>query len=168
MPHILITDYCEDIGPEFSELMERFREQAGRLIDLLDLSVPAVVRLKRLLNSLPVHALPDICAAVIKASHSERLEILDAVDLTERFEKTLPLLIRQIEVSKVDSKDPLCVFMIDHWSLHRLHFISGPAGKSRKSKRLIQHCFQNFAIGKNFAHHQKSEVGLRRWRLRGG
>ena len=97
----LIADYCEDIGPEFSELMERFREQAGRLIDLLDLSVPAVVRLKRLLNSLPVHALPDICAAVIKASHSERLEILDAVDLTERFEKTLPLLMRQIEVSLV-------------------------------------------------------------------
>ena len=38
-----------------------------------------------------------------RASHSERLEILDAVDLSERFKKTLPLLLRQIEVSQVDS-----------------------------------------------------------------
>ena len=91
--------------------MERFREQASRLIDLLDLSVPAIVRLKRLLNSLPVHALPDICAAVIKASHSERLEILDAVDLTERFEKTLPLLLRQIDVSIHDDSTVQAIYL---------------------------------------------------------
>ena len=83
---------------ELSELMEQFREQASRLIDMLDLSVPAVVRLKRLLNSLPVHSLPDVCAAIVRASHAERLQILDSVDLSERFRKTLPLLIRQIEV----------------------------------------------------------------------
>lgn len=79
--------------------MEQFREQASRLIDMLDLAVPAVIRLKRLLNSLPVHSLPDVCAAIVRASHNERLQILDAVDLAERFRKTLPLLIRQIEVS---------------------------------------------------------------------
>jgi ATP-dependent Lon protease len=92
-------DYCEDIPPELNELMEQFREQAARLIDMLDLAVPAVVRLKRLLNSLPIHSLPDVCAAIVRASHSERLEILDAVDLSDRFKKTLPLLLRQIEVS---------------------------------------------------------------------
>ena len=86
---------------ELSELMEQFREQASRLIDMLDLSVPAVVRLKRLLNSLPVHSLPDVCAAIVRASHAERLQILDSVDLAERFRKTLPLLIRQIEVISV-------------------------------------------------------------------
>lgn len=91
-------DYCEEVSPELNELMTQFREEAARLIDMLDLAVPAVVRLKRLLNSLPVHSLPDVCAAIVRASHSERLEILDAVDLSERFKKTLPLLLRQIEV----------------------------------------------------------------------
>lgn len=89
-------DYCEDVAPELNDLMEQFREQAARLIDMLDLAVPAVVRLKRLLNSLPIHSLPDVCAAIVRASHAERLEILDAVDLTERFKRTLPLLLRQI------------------------------------------------------------------------
>lgn len=48
--------------------------------------------------SLPVQSLPDVCAAIVRASHAERLQVLDAVDLGERFKKTLPLLIRQIEV----------------------------------------------------------------------
>ena len=87
--------------------MEQFREQAARLIDMLDLAVPAVVRLKRLLNSLPIHSLPDVCAAIVRASHSERLEILDAVDLSDRLKKTLPLLLRQIEV-RIFSMSLLC------------------------------------------------------------
>ncbi|CAG2174939.1 unnamed protein product [Oppiella nova] len=82
---------------ELSDLKEQFREQASRLIDMLDLSVPAVGKLKRLLNSLPVQSLPDVCAAIVRASHAERLQVLDSVDLAERFRKTLPLLIRQIE-----------------------------------------------------------------------
>ncbi|XP_054164991.1 lon protease homolog 2, peroxisomal-like [Oppia nitens] len=89
-------DINED-NSELSDLKEQFREQASRLIDMLDLSVPAVVRLKRLMNSLPVQSLPDVCAAIVRASHSERLQILDSVDLAERFRKTLPLLMRQIE-----------------------------------------------------------------------
>ncbi|KFM79010.1 Lon protease-like protein, peroxisomal, partial [Stegodyphus mimosarum] len=87
----------DESNTELSDLMEQFREQATKLIDMLDLSVPAVVRLKRLLNSLPTESLPDVCAAIVRASHSERLQILDAVDLAERFKKTLPLLVRQIE-----------------------------------------------------------------------
>ena len=87
---------------ELSDLKEQFREQASRLIDMLDLSVPAVVRLKRLLNSLPVQSLPDVCAAIVRATHEEKLQILDSVDLSERFRKTLPLLIRQIEVKLIE------------------------------------------------------------------
>lgn len=40
----------------------------------------------------------EIMCNLFRASHTERLEILDAVDLSERFKKTLPLLLRQIEV----------------------------------------------------------------------
>ncbi|GFW17692.1 lon protease homolog 2, peroxisomal [Trichonephila clavipes] len=87
----------DETNAELSDLMEQFREQATKLIDMLDLSLPAVVRLKRLLNSLPTESLPDVCAAIVRASHTERLQILDAVDLAERFKKTLPLLVRQIE-----------------------------------------------------------------------
>lgn len=51
-----------------------------------------------MLESLPSQHLPDICAAIVKASYSEKIQVLDAVDLTERFKKALPLLMRQIEV----------------------------------------------------------------------
>jgi ATP-dependent Lon protease len=35
---------------------------------------------------------------MVKASFAEKLQVLDAVDLTQRFKKALPLLMRQIEV----------------------------------------------------------------------
>nr|XP_054771071.1 lon protease homolog 2, peroxisomal-like [Lytechinus pictus] len=50
-----------------------------------------------LLDSLPITRLPDIFASIVQASYNEKLEVLDAVDLEERFQKTLPLLARQIE-----------------------------------------------------------------------
>ena len=53
---------------------------------------------QRMLDSLPSQHLPDMCAAIVKASYVEKLQVLDAVDLTERFKRTLPLLMRQIEV----------------------------------------------------------------------
>ncbi|UYV78183.1 LONP2, partial [Cordylochernes scorpioides] len=52
---------------------------------------------QRILSSVPIESLPDICASVVKASHEEKLQILDAVNITERFRRTLPLLARQIE-----------------------------------------------------------------------
>jgi ATP-dependent Lon protease len=36
----------------------------------------------------------------VKASYAEKIQVLDAVDLNERFKKALPLLMRQIEVIK--------------------------------------------------------------------
>lgn len=51
-----------------------------------------------MLDSLPSQHLPDICSTIVKASYAEKIQVLDAVDLTERFKKALPLLVRQIEV----------------------------------------------------------------------
>ena len=52
-----------------------------------------------MLDSVPSQHLPDICTSIVKASQAEKIQVLDAVDLGERFKKTLPLLMRQIEVS---------------------------------------------------------------------
>ena len=51
-----------------------------------------------MLDNVPVQHLPDICASLVKASYAEKMQVLDAVDVSERFKKTLPLLMRQIEV----------------------------------------------------------------------
>ncbi|XP_056008966.1 lon protease homolog 2, peroxisomal-like [Ostrea edulis] len=82
---------------ELEALAENFREQAAKLVDMLDISIPVVAKLKKMLENLPSQHLPDICAAIVKASYSEKIQVLDAVDLTERFKKALPLLMRQIE-----------------------------------------------------------------------
>ena len=52
-----------------------------------------------MLDSVPSQHLPDICSAIVKASYTEKIQVLDAIDLSERFKKALPLLMRQIEVS---------------------------------------------------------------------
>jgi len=51
-----------------------------------------------MLDNVPVQHLPDICTSLVKASYAEKMQVLDAVDVSERFKKTLPLLMRQIEV----------------------------------------------------------------------
>ena len=57
-----------------------------------------------MLDSVPSQHLPDICSAIVKASYTEKIQVLDAIDLGERFKKALPLLMRQIEVSGGDDK----------------------------------------------------------------
>lgn len=86
---------------ELTTLAENFREQAAKLVDMLDTSIPVVARLKKMLDSLPSQHLPDICSTIVKASYAEKIQVLDAVDLTERFKKALPLLMRQIEGLKL-------------------------------------------------------------------
>ncbi|KAM9062107.1 lon protease homolog 2, peroxisomal isoform X2 [Sarcophilus harrisii] len=71
---------------------------------MLDMSVPAVAKLRRLLDSLPREALPDILTSIIRTSNKEKLQILDAVSLEERFKMTIPLLVRQIEGLKLLQK----------------------------------------------------------------
>ncbi|KAL3860391.1 hypothetical protein ACJMK2_010516 [Sinanodonta woodiana] len=89
---------------ELNSLAGNFRDQAAKLVDMLDISIPVVAKLKKMLESLPSQHLPDICAAIVKASYTEKIQVLDSVDLTERFRKALPLLMRQIEGLKLLQK----------------------------------------------------------------
>ncbi|XP_003416393.1 lon protease homolog 2, peroxisomal isoform X2 [Loxodonta africana] len=86
---------------ELGELPEQFYKYAVQLVEMLDMSVPAVAKLRRLLDSLPREALPDILTSIIRTSNKEKLQILDAVSLEERFKMTIPLLVRQIEGLKL-------------------------------------------------------------------
>jgi len=95
-------DKIEDA--ELLSLAENFREHASKLVDMLDISIPVVAKLKSMLDSLPDEHFPDICASIVKASYAEKLQVLDALDLSERFKKTLPLLMRQIEGLKLLQK----------------------------------------------------------------
>ncbi|XP_060574708.1 lon protease homolog 2, peroxisomal-like [Ruditapes philippinarum] len=102
-----LSDDAEDdlnSNRELGNLAENFREQASKLVDMLDVSIPVVSKLKRMLESVPSQHLPDICAAMVKASYTEKIQVLDAVDLLDRFKKALPLLMRQIEGLKLLQK----------------------------------------------------------------
>lgn len=87
----------ENQDSQLSELVEAFKEKALVLMEMLDIALPITSRLKSILTSVPSHKLADVCVSIIKASYAEKLEILDAIDLSERFKKTLPLLERQID-----------------------------------------------------------------------
>ncbi|KAJ7311832.1 hypothetical protein JRQ81_006144 [Phrynocephalus forsythii] len=82
---------------ELGLLSEQFYKYAVQLVEMLDMSIPAVAKLRRLLDNLPREALPDILTSIIRTSNQEKLQILDAVGLEERFKMTIPLLVRQIE-----------------------------------------------------------------------
>lgn len=53
-------------------------------------------------EQLPSTQLADSVAALVKATLTERLEVLDAIDLATRLRVTLPLLLRHIQNLKVD------------------------------------------------------------------
>lgn len=52
---------------------------------------------QRMLGSVPGHQLADVCASLVKASYAEKLQVLETLNLTERFKKILPLIMRQVE-----------------------------------------------------------------------
>ena len=89
---------------ELRELSEQFYKYTVQLVEMLAMSVPAVAKLRRLLDSLPREALPDILTSISRTSNKEKLQILDAVSLEERFKMTIPLLVRQIEGLKLLQK----------------------------------------------------------------
>uniref|UniRef100_A0A4W5PC60 Lon protease homolog 2, peroxisomal n=1 Tax=Hucho hucho TaxID=62062 RepID=A0A4W5PC60_9TELE len=99
-------EMSEAAGPEgeLGELSQRFYQAAVQLVGMLDMSVPVVAKLRRLLDSLPRETLPDVLTSMIHTSNKEKLQVLDAVSLEERFKKTLPLLTRQIEGLKLLQK----------------------------------------------------------------
>ncbi|CAM2100997.1 lon protease homolog 2, peroxisomal [Caretta caretta] len=89
---------------ELGELSEEFYKYAVQLVEMLDMSVPAVAKLRHLLDNLPREALPDVLTSIIRTTNQEKLQILDAVSLEERFKMTIPLLVRQIEGLKLLQK----------------------------------------------------------------
>ena len=50
-----------------------------------------------MLENAPNHQLADIISALVNASFKEKVEVLNAVKLQDRFSKAFPLLLRQIE-----------------------------------------------------------------------
>eukprot|EP00079_Xenopus_tropicalis_P034863 XP_017948634.1 PREDICTED: lon protease homolog 2, peroxisomal [Xenopus tropicalis] len=94
----------EEFKEALGDLSEQFYKYAVQLVDMLDNSVPAVAKLKRLLNNLPRELLPDVLTSIIRTTNEEKLQILDAVSLEERFKVTIPLLLRQIEGLKLLQK----------------------------------------------------------------
>ncbi|KAM9351732.1 lon protease homolog 2, peroxisomal [Symphorus nematophorus] len=89
---------------ELGELSQKFYQAAVQLLGMLDMSVPVVAKFRRLLDSLPRETLPDVVASMIRTSNKEKLQVLDAVSLEERFKKALPMLTRQIEGLKLLQK----------------------------------------------------------------
>ncbi|XP_029464338.1 lon protease homolog 2, peroxisomal [Rhinatrema bivittatum] len=94
------SDFSEELGG----LSEQLYKYAVQLVEMLDMSIPAVSKLRRLLDSLPRESLPDILTSVIRTTNKEKLQILDAVSLEERFKMAIPLLVRQIEGLKLLQK----------------------------------------------------------------
>ncbi|KAK5902708.1 hypothetical protein CesoFtcFv8_007941 [Champsocephalus esox] len=93
---------AEDV--ELGKLSHKFYQAAVQLLGMLDMSVPVVAKFRRLLDSLPRETLPDVVASMIRTSNKEKLQVLDALSLEERFKKALPMLTRQIEGLKLLQK----------------------------------------------------------------
>ncbi|XP_075226367.1 lon protease homolog 2, peroxisomal-like [Lycorma delicatula] len=86
----------EEDAEELNCLVTDFKSAFMKLLNMLDPS-PMVIKLRRMVEMMPAHALADLCTSVVSATYTEKLDVLNALDLTERFKKTLPLLLRQIE-----------------------------------------------------------------------
>ncbi|XP_056273053.1 lon protease homolog 2, peroxisomal [Pseudoliparis swirei] len=99
-----VTERATAEDGDLGELSYNFYQAAVKLLGMLDMSVPVVAKFKRLLDSLPRETLPDVVASMIRTSNKEKLQLLDALTLEERFKKALPLLSRQIEGLKLLKK----------------------------------------------------------------
>ena len=86
----------------------------------LSLSLSLSLSSQRLVYSLPDQSLPDIFTAIVQSSFEEKLKILDAVDLPERFDAALALIQRQITVTMeiMNFRLTHCLALV---SLDRLH-----------------------------------------------
>nr|XP_053643962.1 lon protease homolog 2, peroxisomal-like [Cherax quadricarinatus] len=92
-----IKDITDENDEQPTELVSEFKEAAQKLINLLDISVPAVAKLKDLVERVPSRQLADVVAALVRATLPERLQVLDAIDVATRLRVTLPLLLRHIQ-----------------------------------------------------------------------
>uniref|UniRef100_A0A803U097 Lon protease homolog 2, peroxisomal n=1 Tax=Anolis carolinensis TaxID=28377 RepID=A0A803U097_ANOCA len=61
---------------ELGELSDQLYKYAVQLVEMLDMSIPAVAKLRRLLDNLPREALPDILTSIIRTSNQEKLQVI--------------------------------------------------------------------------------------------
>ena len=54
-----------------------------------------------MLSTVPSHQLADLLSSLVTSSYKEKLEILETLNLEERFKKALPLVKRQTEGLKM-------------------------------------------------------------------
>lgn len=86
----------EEDAEVLNRLVADFKSALTKLLNMLEPS-PMVNKLKRMVELIPDHSLADLCTSVVSTTYAEKLDVLNALDITERFKKTLPLLLRQIE-----------------------------------------------------------------------
>lgn len=117
----------DPLPKEVKALADTFRELATELIELLDVHNYSAIKLKvcsnwnltfihvccmqHHLSSVSDERLPDLFTSMVKSSFEEKLELLDAVSLSDRFKLAHPLLQRQIEVCIWHSDFNVC-FML--------------------------------------------------------
>ncbi|XP_066983478.1 lon protease homolog 2, peroxisomal-like isoform X2 [Macrobrachium rosenbergii] len=94
----------DDSDMQLKSLVGEFKEAAKMMIDLLDVSVPAVAKLKDLVEQVSSQQLTDLIASFVRATLPEKLQVLDAVDLATRLKVTFPLLLRHIQKLKEDKE----------------------------------------------------------------
>jgi ATP-dependent Lon protease len=54
-----------------------------------------------MLTTVPSHQLADLLSSLVNSSYKEKLDILETLDLEDRFKKALPLVKRQTEGLKM-------------------------------------------------------------------
>lgn len=62
--------------PGNTENYSHFVVSSLQLVEMLDMSVPAVAKLRHLLDNLPREALPDVLTSIIRTTNQEKLQVL--------------------------------------------------------------------------------------------
>ena len=93
---------AEVITPEIEARLGLVRSRAHEAIQLLDNVPPEVAATIANLDS--ASALADFVGGIIDAKPSEKQEILDTIDIKERLDKVLALLVQRIEVLKLSKQ----------------------------------------------------------------
>ncbi|KAH7285936.1 hypothetical protein KP509_33G051800 [Ceratopteris richardii] len=90
--------------PEVQSIAHQFKLIAGDFISVLEQKRTKVGRTKLLLDTAPAHRLADIFVASFEGSFDERLAMLDAVDLKQRFTKAIEIMTRHLQTLRVAEK----------------------------------------------------------------
>jgi ATP-dependent Lon protease len=93
---------AEVITPEIEARLGLVRSRAGEAIELLDNVPPEVAATIASLDS--ASALADFVGGIMDAKPAEKQEILETIDVKQRLDKVLALLVQRIEVLKLSKQ----------------------------------------------------------------